>query len=395
MKWLKGYIAVIILIIAAYVYAEYRRPPVVDWSMTLSRYDRIPFGTYILHDQLKNLFKTGSEDLRVPLYDHLNDRADTGELCIIIAPGIKTTRTDEAELLRHISLGNTVFMATETLSKSLEDTLGVSLRAFRIKDLARDSVSLRLVNPAFGKKTNYRMLKNTVDGGFENFDTTKTTVVGMNSDGMANYIRIDLGRGHLFLHAAPLAFSNCFMLTDSNHRYVSQALSRLPSAPKALYWDDYYSLGRGGPVTPLRVILTKPALRMAYFTGLATILLFILFQSKRRQRIIPVIQPNRNTTMDFVETVGQLYISRADHRDIALKKVTYFLDSVRQRYGLHTGVLDDAFALQLAGKSGVSPEKTVELLNVINRIRSSATVVEPELMQLSRTIDEFQKTSAI
>jgi hypothetical protein len=96
-----------------------------------------------------------------------------------------------------------------------------------------------------------------------------------------------------------------------------------------------------------------------------------------------------------VETVGQLYISRADHRDIALKKVTYFLDSVRQRYGLHTGVLDDAFALQLAGKSGVSPEKTVELLNVINRIRSSATVVEPELMQLSRTIDEFQKTSAI
>lgn len=152
MKWLKGYIAVIILIIAAYVYAEYRRPPVVDWSMTLSRYDRIPFGTYILHDQLKNLFKTGSEDLRVPLYDHLNDRADTGELCIIIAPGIKTTRTDEAELLRHISLGNTVFMATETLSKSLEDTLGVSLRAFRIKDLAWDSVSLRLVNPAFGKK---------------------------------------------------------------------------------------------------------------------------------------------------------------------------------------------------------------------------------------------------
>lgn len=395
MKWLRGYIAVIILILAAYMYAEYRRPPQVDWSPSLSRYDKIPFGTYILHDQLGNLFDTSVGHLRMPVYDHLNNRSATGEVYLIVASAIATSKTDETELLRHIAEGNTVFMATESLSKSLEDTLGLHMQAFRPRDLLGDSVSLELVNPAFGKQAPYRMLKNTVDGSFERFDTARTTVIGINSDGMANYIRLDIGKGQLFLHAAPLAFTNYFILADSNHRYVAQALSRLPAKPSAVYWDDYYSLGRGGPATPLRVILTKPDLRSAYYVALATIFVFILFQAKRRQRVIPVMEQPRNTTMDFVETVGQLYLSRRDHRDIALKKVTYFLDGVRQRYGLHTGMLDDAFTRQLSQKSGVSEAKVAELTSLINRIRSAPSVVEPELMRLSRSIDEFQKTSAI
>jgi hypothetical protein len=110
--------------------------------------------------------------------------------------------------------------------------------------------------------------------------------------------------------------------------------------------------------------------------------------------VIPVIPQTRNTTMDFVDTVSQLYLSRHDHRDIALKQIGYFLDLVRSRYGIATGILDDDFVRRLAQRSGVNEVRVRELTGMIEDIRSATTLVEPELMRFSRSIDEFHKYSA-
>lgn len=394
MKWLRIHIAIIVLIIIGYAYVDHKRPPVVSWDPTFSRYDRIPFGTFVLYDQLKHLFDTAPTPHKGTIYDHLNNRQDTGELYMIIAGAVKTSKTDENELLRHVALGNTVFIAAGELSQGLQDTLGCRFASVYPDFLSGDSVFLTLVNPAFGRPAGYRMLRNTVNGFFEEFDTARAVVAGMNSRGQVNFIRMQFGKGRLFLHAAPLAFSNFFILKEDNHRYVSHAMSLLPKRPTAMFWDDYYSIGRGGPTTPLRVILTRPPLRAAYFTALGAIILFMLFHSKRRQRVIPVIPQTRNTTMDFVDTVSQLYLSRHDHRDIALKQTAFFLDHVRSRYGIATVILDDDFVRRLSQRSGVNEDKVRELIGMVEDIRSATTLAEPELMRFSRSIDEFHKYSA-
>lgn len=392
MNWLKGYIVIIILILGAYLYAEYKRPPAIDWSPTLSYMDKIPYGSFILFNQMKELFSHAPEVLRVPVYDHVNNRKDSGELYMLVAGEMATNTTDEAEMFSYISRGNTVFMATENFSKSLQDTLGISMNAGFFTDDKMDSVSICLVNPMFGKTVFYSMQKHMVDGYFKKFDTATTTVLGMNSMGQVNFVRFDIGKGHLFLHSAPMAFTNYFVLTDSNSRYIEQALSCLPKNATAIFWDEYYKIGRGGPTTPLRVILTKPALKAAYFLALASIILFLLFQSKRKQRIIPLIEKPRNATMDFVETVSRVYYNQQNHRNIALKKVTYLLDQVRTRYGLQTQYLDEDFEMRLAHKSGVSLLVVQELVRMIDRVRSTETVLSPELMHFNRLIDEFNKS---
>jgi hypothetical protein len=394
MKWLRIHIAIIVLILIAYAYVDLKRPPIINWDPTFSRYDRIPFGTYVLYDQLEHLFDTAPTPHKGTIYDHLNNRQDSGELYMIIAGAVNTSKADEQELLRHVAIGNTVFIAANELSRSLQDSLGCRITSFDLGSLSGDSVSLSLVNPAFGKHAGYRMMRNTVNGHFEEFDTVRSVIAGMNSGGKVNFIRMDIGKGRLFLHTAPLAFSNFFILKEDNHQYVSHAMSLLPKRPTAMFWDDYYSIGRGGPTTPLRVILTRPSLRAAYFTALGAIMLFMLFHSKRRQRVIPVIPQTRNTTMDFLDTVSQLYLSRRDHRDIALKQAGFFLDHVRSRYGIATGMLDDDFVRRLSQRSGVTEDRTRELVDMIEDIRSATTVVEPELMRFSRSIDEFHKYSA-
>ncbi len=392
MKWMRGYIVIMVLIICAYLYAEYKRPPVIDWTPTLSYLDKIPFGTYVVYNQLKELFSEKPEVLRIPVYDQVNNREDSGEAYILIAGEINTTGTDDDELLRYISLGNTVFMAAENFSKNLRDTLGFEIESTFYPDIEADSVSLYLVNPAFGKKISYRMQKHTIDGYFKKFDTARTTILGMNNMEKVNFIRFDIGKGHLLLHAAPMAFTNYFTLTDNNSRYVEQALSYLPQKATAVYWDEYYKIGRGGPSTPLRVILSKPPLKAAYFLALASIILFLVFQSKRKQRVIPILEKPRNATIDFVETVSRVYYNQQNHRNIALKKVTYLLDQIRTSYGLQTQLLDEVFEKRLSHKSGVPINVIKDLVSMIHRVRSNETVLAPELMHFSRLIDEFNKS---
>jgi hypothetical protein len=117
-----------------------------------------------------------------------------------------------------------------------------------------------------------------------------------------------------------------------------------------------------------------------------------LFRSKRRQRIIPVIAPLRNTTMDFVDTVTQLYINKSNHRDIALKMVNQFLEYVRTRFGLPTGMLDEDFTKRLAVRSGMETGKVSVLIRRMQQVRSGQTITEPELLGLDKGIDEFKKT---
>jgi len=48
--------------------------------------------------------------------------------------------------------------------------------------------------------------------------------------------------------------------------------------------------------------------------------------------------------------------------------------------------------LRLSQKSGLPLHKVQELVNMIHRVRSNETVLPPELMNLSRLIDEYNKS---
>ena len=88
---------------------------------------------------------------------------------------------------------------------------------------------------------------------------------------------------------------------------------------------------------------------------------------KRRQRIIPIIEPLRNTTLDFVETVSSVYYSQHDNNSIAKKKIQFWFDHIRQRYYLSTQNTDDKFVEQLQRKSGVSKELIEKILTNIKQ----------------------------
>lgn len=393
MKWIRWYTVLLLFLMVAYVFAIYKKPVAINWERTLSNRDKIPYGGWIIYKEIRSIMGILPHETRVPVYEKVNESVDSGEVYILVNSEMHTSQTDENALFNYVANGNTVLISSEGLSKSMSDSLGLSLESFYFGDINVDSTSINFVSPAIRNRKDFLMPKHTIDGYFKTFDTINSVVLGVNNHGKANFIRIDIGKGHLFLHAVPMVFTNFFLLKGNNREYLEKLLSFLPGDAEYLYWDEYYKIGRGGSSTPLRVILTRPELKWAYLTALFSIILFMVFESKRRQRIIPVVQPILNNTVDFMETVSHVYLNDRNHRSIALKKLTYFFEHIRSRYFLNTLIINEEFTGKLAQKSGMPLVEIRSLVDLIQFVRMEEKISDQHLIKLNNKIEEFHKYS--
>ncbi len=246
---------------------------------------------------------------------------------------------------------------------------------------------------------------------FSGYDSGFTRVLGVNEAAKPNYIVMFIGKGRLYLHAAPRVFSNYFLLTNNNYKYLENVLSYLRFEPKNIYWDEYYknksyhqkrksgSSGDGNgqdkkEFSSFNVINKYPALLWAFWLSLISILLFVLFNMKRKQRIINEVKPNINTTVTFTETVGRLYLQKKNNKNIAEKMITYFYEHVRNKYFLNTNEINGQFIITLAGKSGFGKEETEKLFNMISAIQATESVEDEELLELNEHLQKFYKNKS-
>jgi hypothetical protein len=169
-------------------------------------------------------------------------------------------------------------------------------------------------------------------------------------------------------------------------------------------WDDYFRYhtagseqGSGGSGQSKGLfgagswLSKQPALAEAMWLLLILMLIIYLFESKRKQRIIPVIQPLTNASVDFVKTIGRLYFQRRDNKNLAQKMTVHFQDHVRSKYGIRLSLNDPEFEKRLAWKTGYEPKALNELLYYMNMLQDEPEVSENGLLELNRKLEHFYK----
>jgi hypothetical protein len=178
------------------------------------------------------------------------------------------------------------------------------------------------------------------------------------------------------------------MLKPGGAEYAATALSFLKSS-RQIVLDEYYTQGDAGDDTPMRVFLSNTALEWAYYIALFSLAIFVLYEIKRRQRIIPVIEPLSNSTLDFVSVVGRVYYEKRNNANIAQKKILYLLTWLRDEYHVKTNKLDDEFIEKLTGKLGLKKAFAVDLVDYIKYISVQTQVNDRELIELNKLIEKF------
>jgi hypothetical protein len=386
MKSLRVYLIALGSLMLIYLIAQYNRPKGINWDETLNINDKIPFGTYVLYDRINDIFP-GSvvKTYREPLYNVINDHGIKHGTYLIICKTINFNEYDYIKLKKFVNEGNDVFIAASYFGDEIGKDLKVQTQV--VFD-HRDALGIRFSNPKMDTTQLYSAEKDMNIGYFSKIDTAKALVLGKNTKHKANFIKYTIGKGHIYLNATPLMFTNYSLLTNGGMDYAAKALSVVKNDHN-LIWDQYYALGRPEDETSMRVFLRNPALRWAFYLAFFSMAFFIIYEAKRRQRIIPVVEPLKNTTVDFVTVVGQVYYEKRDNADIAHKKALYLLSYIRDTYSLRTNNLDEEFTEMLAKKSGVPISLATDLATALNFITVHEDITDRELIKLNQLIEQF------
>jgi len=383
MRSFKVLFSIGILLIILYVVAEYNKPRPIDWRPTLSYNDKIPYGTYILYNELHQLFPgTKVTGTNGDFYDQFHEKPDSNTNYMIISGYLKSGKYDFKEMVNYLKAGNSIFIATNDYGR-LGDTLKIQTNTKPGKTMGLNFTNLKLK-----QASDYTFSNGTADNYFSSFDTTKAVVLAKNEDGKSILLQYRFGKGSLYLCANPQLFTNYSLLNNQDGAdFAAKALSYMPARP-VIYWDHFQNGDFMEDMSPMRVFFSYPALLWAYYISLFGLVVFILYEMKRRQRIIPIIEPLKNTTVEFVTVVGQVYYEQRDNANIAQKKILYFLEYLRTNYYLKTNLLDQEFIEKLAQKTGIEPSLAEELVMHIHYLKGQR-VSDHELIKLNQLIEQF------
>lgn len=373
---LKYYIilgAALLILILVEIFA----PKPTDWSFTLHHEEKSPYGTFILYENLNYLFPDQSVSTSdVTLYEIREEY--TGENIFLLAAELGAGTEDTDALLQLLGSGAYVLAAAREFSGKLADTLEISTTADLLETVSDADDTLEIRESLYY---------------FSDYDSSRAEVLAENEDGQAVLLRYRQGEGVLLLSSVPQVYTNYFMLQENLNREATASLNLLPQ--RDLIWNEHYHLGRMESTTPLRFFLSVPPLRWAVYLTLTGLLLFILFESKRRQRAIPVVRPPANATLEFVETVGNLFMRGASHQEMVKKKIIYFREYLLSHYRLQGEWQEEAFRERVVHKSGKTRPEVDETFELILDLQEKQRISAEELIRLNQRIDTFYTQKAI
>lgn len=207
--------------------------------------------------------------------------------------------------------------------------------------------------------------------------------LGRLNDTLVNFARIPYGEGFVLLHSTPLAFTNFHLLRPEGRAYAQAVLAYLPEG--TVYWDaashiseavarrrnnNMNSFARELPDEhPLSYLLRHISLAWAWYLIIGLAFLYLIFRAKRRQRIIPILPKNENSSYEFISTIAHLHFKEKNYQNFSIQGMKLFLAQVRERYGLvvlmnpetNKPKVDQAFFSRLVQVSEV-PEKQIQAI---------------------------------
>ncbi|MEZ4843575.1 MAG: hypothetical protein R3A43_04905 [Bacteroidia bacterium] len=223
-------------------------------------------------------------------------------------------------------------------------------------------------------------------------------VLGKNSNGN-NLVKIEYNEGAIFYCSNPAIFTNYQIDKPETYKYLNKVLGYIDY--DKVYWDELRfqflhnngskGRGNGGKTDPARpsvlgIILQSKALKTALYLLIFGVLFFVVMGIKRRLKTIEVVEPVRNSSIDFSKTIARLYWLKPNHKKMVEQKMKVFLAEVRNRYNIPTHILDNDFKELFRAKTGVEQKEINRLFDAYKVVQNSEKIHPDLLIQIYQSI---------
>ena len=379
------YVIILLLSIVLFVFAEWARPRKISWETSFSSHDKMPYGTYVLAKMLPQLFPGKQITVNnANYYEFLNDSSSGG--IVIIHKEFVTDSYSVEALLDFVNDGGEVFISAFEFEQLLLDTLDLDLKydySWRENKIDFNFKDSRIKND-----TNYT-IKYQYSSYFNINSCNNCEAIGSLNNGHVNFIKIHFGDGTLFLNTTPLAFTNYNILAGNTIDYVEKSFSFMTI--DNIVWDEFLQNHQTQNKSILQYISSNPSLKVAYYISTILLILFAVFYGKRRQKLIPIVEPLKNTSLDFVNTISKLYLQQQKNHDIANKLILYFLDYNFLRYKIRSRNLDEELIRKLSLRSGKNIDEVRSLIVLMQDYKKSTKISSTQLLNLNKKIENYKQ----
>ncbi|MEN4761481.1 DUF4350 domain-containing protein [Chryseobacterium sp. C39-AII1] len=383
-KTFKIYAAIFIIVMVILALLEVNKKEVVDWRKNFNVTQKSPFGLFVFNEEVKGLFKNKIVKIDQSPFDYYNEHTKEKHNILVIESDIDSESW--SKILSEVSKGSDAMIMVSDIPKEISDSIGYydSEISFEEQNV------LKLTDKKF--RNDFIKLDKFPSGRGFTYIKPNVEVLGKavekNNQDQANFIKVKFGKGKIYVHSEPLFITNYYLLKPGNIKYTQDVFSYLDDKETLWFVKGKTSESRFF----MRFILSNPALKYAWWVFLGGLLLFIFFNAKRKQRIVPKIEPLKNTSVDFVKSIGNLYLQEGDFHDMMAKKAQYFLNKVRMDLLIDTQNLDEEFVKKLQLKTGKPIELIQEAIDLIKKGQDRyANVMQEDLVRMNKILDEILK----
>lgn len=414
-----GIAAVVLLLLFIFLRSGGSR---FDWSEHYEAESKDPFGSFILHEVLADYFPN---NIFTEIKEGIDEELPLGKVTksnyVFVGESMFLDSADVRTLLDYVNEGNNAFISSKTIPFNLMFELYYEECNYEPWDdyaVYTDTVAtFNFMHPQLQKEQGYHykfLTKNKpapygwnfIEDAYFCEEVYSMIQLGTLTENRVNFAKKEYGSGAFYLHTTPMNFTNLQMLDKVGVEYANKVFSHLDEGD--IYWDEYSRVGEGfgraynrraggggsrsiASEESLKYILAQPSLAWAWYLTISLGLMYLFFRAKRKQRIIPVLEQNDNTSFEYISTIGRLYFLQNDHKKLCMQKMKLFLSYIRDRYNLNTTKVDDSFKIKLVAKSEIPQSVIEKIFDFYNNIKSSSFVSEQTLVDFHHQMDEFYK----
>lgn len=207
-----------------------------------------------------------------------------------------------------------------------------------------------------------------------------------------DYVLFQVGKiadYQVYLHSAPMLFQNRSALSGAFLQNFLMTFRLFENDNVIVHQFDNAFLRVGSNKdSVLQYILGQPSLKYAYYLTLLSGLVYVLFSSKRKQKVIPIEELSKNTSLDYVETASSIFMAQNQNNKLVKHMRRNFYFKIKSMYFLNQD--DPLLEEKLARKSKYPKEEISKIIKQFD-LAGTHSFNDDQLMRLYNDINSFDK----
>ncbi len=384
-----------------------------SWNNEYLDADKDPKGLYLFNKLLRTHIDTSLELRFLMDHDELMPVAeDDAEKATYVFVGNEFGLLNEEvdSILARVNEGSTLFLAYHVIGENIIDELFYDYDFVFDYDEEINVFMNRKKHQMINLYQNDTVAKNWFAFSMITEPYEDYTWKGHSSFmELFNLIEIEVGEGSVFLCSTPEVFQNYQVQRKDGFAYTKSVIDLLPDSNPIYFLelgrlsDDYGTEdvdelldGEGKrDDSYLRIIFENRTLLKAFLFGILGLLIFLIFRSKRIRPIVPYLEPKKNTTSAFTETITSIYFSKRNPYGMLNVQRRNFYAVVQKHFFIDLNRREDERALvSLSEKSNISLDEIKVLIGILET-KEAFDVSDDTVVKVHKLKQDFYKRAGI